>query len=215
MILANLTVFLLSDSVDIFKKTQLYFPKLYSVPSVHVRMGCSTNTLSQEGCFQAHLNAWDKIRTMNLPDQKFLILESDWYFATTPYRAFSTIAKGINLPEEYVAIGYCGVDMACMQAYLINRNLVERLSCLNRCMIQNTGPRHCQIDWFMSSLFATHFFTAKIMHFPNKKGLFGSGVIQQNRYGRKLENKNNPFYHYQCSDAIRNFTSCFHALSNA
>ena len=214
--LNDLIVFLLSSSSEIQKKTQSYFPNLRIVPYVNIKQSCSSNTLKQEGCFQAHLNAWKMIRETNVSSTKFLILENDWTFATSDSYALSIIQKGMKRPEEFIAIGYCGVDMACLQAYIIDKSLTKRLSNVDRCMVKHTGPRHCQIDWFMSSLYAINFFTAKIMYvdnmyLKNKEHLFGSGVIQQNRHGRMLgiiqnfSKAHKPYFHHQCTHAINQF----------
>jgi len=233
----SLPVFLLSNSSLVYHNTRKYFPNLYAVDPVYLEKGCSGNTLKQEGVFQAHTNAWKKIREVN--SSKVLILEEDWQFASTPSYALSQIFKSSTLPDEYIAIGYCGNDMACTQAYLMDIKLAEKLSCFDVCMIKTKKNEVCNVDWFLSSLYGAGFFKARTVYYPNQVGLMGKGVIQQNqkkgrlmgkgviqqnqKKGRLLEEVKErreritlnftqpikPFFHTECLYAVNKFWSCY------
>ena len=183
----SLPVFLLSNSSLVYHNTRKYFPNLYAVDPVYLQKGCSGNTLKQEGVFQAHMNAWKKIREVN--SSKVLILEEDWQFASTPSYALSQIFKSSTLPDEYIAIGYCGQDMACTQAYLMDIKLAKKLSCFDVCMIKTKKNEVCNVDWFLSSLYGAGFFKATTVFYPNQVGLMGKGVIQQNQKKGRLMGK--------------------------
>ena len=194
----NVTVFLIAAKPDVIQQTRSVFSNVNVVSPIMVDNSdtCGPNSVKQKGVLQSHLEIWRKSHHYNA----FLVLEEDWKFASSVQQAMNTIEKALSIREEYAAIGYCGVDMACTQAYVMKNSLATKLACFDRCMFHN----NCNVDWFISSLYGAGLITAKIFPFERSAKLFGRGVIQQNRGNRRLK-EIYPFYHDTCKTAVQIF----------
>ena len=149
---------------------------------------------------ESHLHIWKNTQDSSA----FLVLEEDWKFASSVQRAPRTIEHALHVREEYAAIGYCGVDMSCTQAYVMKSSAAKKLACFDRCMSHD----YCPVDWFIASLYGAGLLTARMFpytgHSVHTSNLFGSGVIRQSTEGRRLH-RTFPFYHNTCERAVAAF----------
>ena len=155
------------------------FEAIYPTQEEYVKSGTKMPHKGQYGCALSHTSLWKKF--IESKKEYCLILEDDIGLSTKEpidtviseiQKCFVDMKK--NNIELYF-IGYCGngVTIACTQAYLISKKCAQKL--LNIIDIKSVDPIDVQIQKYKDII------KKAAINIPNDDGLFGNGLIKQNR----------------------------------